>query len=123
MDEERLSELEGWTLEDRAELTLSETVLLEGIAEICSALRDSWDSIQRCRREEHSHRAELEKDRRMMEGVDLELTLGGDDAANNARQLLGERIVQLSEIMEGPKSSTSEETLPASEWNAVRDET
>ncbi len=92
MDEERLSELAGWTLEDRKELTLSESVLLDAIAEVCAAVRDAWDSDQTNRREDRSLSSELEEDRRVMEGVDLELTLGGVNAAENAKLLLSERL-------------------------------
>ncbi len=123
MDEERLSELEGWTLEDRKDLTLSETVLLDAIAEVCAALRDSWDSNQKSRREDRSRRAELEEDRRVMEGVDVELTLGGNDAAENARSLLGERLAQLSEMMDAPTRPTSEDTMPGGEWSGASDKT
>ncbi len=119
MDEERLSELEGWTLEERKDLTLSETVLLDAIAEVCAALRDSWDSNQTSRRDDRSRRVELEEDRRVMEGVDLELTLGGDGAAENARSLLSERIAQLSEMID---AATSEDTPPAGERSGASDE-
>jgi len=120
MDEERLSELEGWTLEDRKDLTLSETVLLDAIVEICAALRDSWDLAQTSRREDRSYKSELEEDRRVMEGADLELTLGGDDAAENARFLLSERLAQLADLLRAP---TSEDTIPAGDWSGASDET
>ena len=120
MDEERLSEFERWTLEDRKDLTLSETVLLDAIAEICAALRDSWDFAQTSRREDSSYKSELEEDRRVMEGADLELTLGGDDAAENARFLLSERLAQLAEMLRAP---TSEDTIPAGDWSGASDET
>ena len=127
MDEQRLSELEAWTLEDRKDLTLSESVLLDSIAELCTALRDSWNSNQTRRQEDRW--AELEEDRRVMEGADLELTLGGDDALENAKSLLSERLTQLAEMMEAPTSPTtptsptSEDTLPAGERGGASDET
>ena len=126
MDEERLSELEGWTLEDRKELTLSESVLLDAIAEVCAAVRDAWDSDQTNRREDRSLSSELEEDRRVMEGVDLELTLGGVNAAENAKLLLSERLAQLSEVLDAPTSPanpTSDDTMPAGEWSSPSDET
>lgn len=126
MDEERLSELEGWTLEDRKELTLSESVLLDAIAEVCAAVRDAWDSDQTSRREDRSLSSELEEDRRVMEGVDLELTLGGVNAAENAKLLLSERLAQLSEVLDAPTSPaspTSDDTMPAGEWSSASDET
>ena len=75
------------------------------------------------RREDRSRRAELEEDRRVMEGVDVELTLGGNDAAENARSLLSERLAQLSEMMDAPTRPTSEDTMPAGEWSGASDKT
>ena len=95
----------------------------DAIADVCAALRDSWDSNQMSRREDRSRRAELEEDRRVMEGVDVELTLGGNDAAENARSLLSERLAQLSEMMDAPTRPTSEDTMPAGEWSGASDKT
>ena len=61
-----------------------------------------------------------------MEGVDLELTLGGVNAAENAKLLLSERLAQLSEVLDAPTSPaspTSDDTMPAGEWSSPSDET
>lgn len=99
MDEKRLHELEDWTLSERSQLTESENVLLDAIAEACLAVR-------RARQEHESRRAELDawrdkartyqeelqKDREAMEGADIELAVGEDGAAGKARSILSERL-------------------------------
>lgn len=120
MEEERLRELEAWTREDRNELTASEIVLLDAIAEACAALRGVRESNQTGMQENDRCRADLEDDCRVMEAVDLELTLGGDDAVDKARELLGERLALLAEKMDTP---TGDETLPAGDWDGASDKT
>jgi len=92
MDEKRLRELENWTLEERKGLTASENVLLDAIAETCLEIRRARGAEPSIRRELELVREELEKDRRVMEGVDVELAVREEDAAERARAILAERL-------------------------------
>lgn len=107
MDERRLHELEDWALSERSDLTESENVLLDAIAEACLAVRRSWQD-QEARRMEldawrdkaNNYSEELKKDREAMEGADVELTLGNGDAAGKARSILSSRLKTQPEVSE-----------------------
>lgn len=99
MDEKRLHELEDWALTERSQLTDSENVLLDAIAEACVELRKAWREYESRRAEldtwrdkAKTYREELRKDREAMEGADVELAVGDDHAAGKARSILGERL-------------------------------
>lgn len=99
MNEERLRELEDWALSERDELTDSERVLLDAIAEACVAVRRAWQyqethraAIETWRDKAKTFEEELRKDREAMEGADLELAVGDADAADQARSILGARL-------------------------------
>ena len=99
MDDERLREMEDWALTERSELSDSENVLLDAIAEACMAVRQAWKDQQARRAELEAwrskakvYREELEKDREAMEGADVELAVGHKDSAGKARSILGERL-------------------------------
>jgi hypothetical protein len=107
MDEQRLHELEDWALSERSELSDSENVLLDAIAEACLAVRRSWqDQAARCaeldawRNKAAIYSDELRKDREAMEGADIELTLGNGDAAAKARSILSGRLKSHPEVAE-----------------------
>lgn len=99
MDEERLREMEDWALTERSQLTDSENVLLDAIAEACMAVRQAWQEQENRRAElkawrdkATSYREVLEKDREAMEGADVELAVGHKDSADKARSILGDRL-------------------------------
>jgi len=99
LNEKRLNELEEWALSERSELTDSENVLLDAIAEACVAVRRAWQSqdanragVDVWRDKANTCKEELRKDREAMEGADLELAVGDSDAAEKARKILGERL-------------------------------
>jgi hypothetical protein len=99
MDEKRLQEMEDWALTERSQLSESESVLLDAIAEACMAVRSAWREQQSRRAEleawrhkASAYREELEKDREAMEGADVELAVGNQDSANKARSILGDRL-------------------------------
>jgi hypothetical protein len=99
MDEERLRELENWVLSERSQLSDSENVLLDAIAEACLAVRRAWQDQESRRTELEAWRdkakvyqEELQKDREAMEGADIELAVGDEDAGGKARSILGDRL-------------------------------
>ena len=99
MDEARLREFEDWALTERSQLSDSENVLLDAIAEACLAVRRAWQD-QESRRTEleawrdkaSGYREELQKDREAMKGADIELAVGDKDAARKARSILSGRL-------------------------------
>ena len=104
MDEDRLREMEDWALTERSQLTDSENVLLDAIAEACMAVRQAWQEqehrraeLQVWRDKARTYRDELEKDREAMEGADVELAVGNKDSAEKARLILGDRLKIRSE--------------------------
>jgi hypothetical protein len=99
MDEKRLREFENWVLSERSELSDSENVLLDAIAEACMAVRRAWQDEESRRIELEAWRdkvkvyqEELQKDREAMEGADVELAVGDEDAGGKARSILGNRL-------------------------------
>lgn len=99
MDDERLREMEDWALTERSQLSDSENVLLDAIAEACMAVREARKTQQSRRAELEAwrdkanvYREELEKDREAMEGADVELAVGNKDSAGKARSILGQRL-------------------------------
>jgi len=104
MDEKRLREFEDWALSERSQLSDSENVLLDAIAEACLAVRRAWQD-QESRRTEleawrdkaSGYREELQKDREALEGADIELAVGDKDAAVKARSILNDRLKTHSE--------------------------
>ena len=99
MDDKRLHEMEDWALSERSQLSDSENVLLDAIAEACLELRQAWKDQQSRRAEleawrdkADTYREELEKDREAMEGADIELAVGNQDSADKARFILGGRL-------------------------------
>ncbi len=107
MNEKRLIELEEWALEERSELTDSESVLLDAISEACVAVRRAWQyqdanraAIEAWREKANTLKDELRKDREAMEGADLELAVGDSDAAEKARSILGSRLSEHPEDLD-----------------------
>ena len=99
MDEQRLREFENWVLSERTQLSDSENVLLDAIAEACLAVRRAWqDQESRCaelqalRGKAKLYQEELRKDREAMEGADIELAIGDNDAGGKARSILSNRL-------------------------------
>jgi len=99
MDQERLREFENWALSERSQLSDSENVLLDAIAEACSAVRRAWQEQEsRCaeldelRGKAKVYQEELQKDREAMEGADVELAIGDTDAGGKARSILSNRL-------------------------------
>jgi hypothetical protein len=99
MDEKRLREFENWVLSERSELSDSENVLLDAIAEACMAVRRAWQDEESRRIELEAWRDKakvyqeaLQKDREAMEGADVELAVGDEDAGGKARSILGNRL-------------------------------
>ena len=99
MDEERLLEFEDWALTERSQLSDSENVLLDAIAEACLAVRRAWrdqesrrTELEAWRDKASGYREELQKDREAMEGADVELAVGDKDAAVKARSILNGRL-------------------------------
>lgn len=99
MDEKRLRELEDWALSERSQLSDSENVLLDAIAEACMELRRAWQDesahraeLEAWRDKASAYREALEKDRVAMEGADVELAVGDDAAAEKARSILSDRL-------------------------------
>ena len=105
MDKKRLRELEDWALSERSQLSDSENVLLDAIAEACLAVRRAWQD-QESRRTEleawrdkaSGYREELQKDRETMKGADIELAVGDQDAARKARSILSGRLKIHTEV-------------------------
>ena len=99
MDEKRLREMEDWALTERSQLTDSENVLLDAIAEACMAVRQAWQDqenrraeLQAWRDKARTYQEELKKDREAMEGADVELAVGNKDSAVKARAILEHRL-------------------------------
>ena len=99
MDEKRLREFENWVLSERSELSDSENVLLDAIAEACMAVRRAWQDeesrrieLEAWRDKANVYQEELQKDREAMEGADIELAVGDEDAGGKARSILGNRL-------------------------------
>ncbi len=105
MDEGRLREFEDWALSERSQLSDSENVLLDAIAEACLAVRLAWQDqesrrgeLEAWRDKAKTYREELQKDHEAMEGADIELAVGDKDAAVKARSILNDRLKKHPEV-------------------------
>lgn len=95
MNEDRLREIETWTVCEREQLTESENVLLDALAEACAEIRRSREAEKELESwliKAHELEEELRRDRHAMEGADLEAAVGNEEAINRARAILDQRL-------------------------------